>query len=91
MRILLALYFFSFFTNATSCIANEEQNAKWDATYANKFKIISKLNKGSFSVVVSVPKYIEEQPFNLAGIIIGDEDNPSFFSSLKVFEDEGET
>ncbi|MEH6396065.1 hypothetical protein [Pseudoalteromonas sp.] len=91
MRILLALYFFSFFTNATSCFQSEEQAAKWDATYAGQFKLNSELNKGTYSVSVSIPKTIEGQSFNVAGIIIGDEDNPSFFATLKPFKDESET
>jgi hypothetical protein len=85
MRILLALYFFSFFTNATSCFQSEEQSAKWDATYAGQFKLNSELNKGTYSVSVSMPKDIEGQSFKLSGIIIGDEDNPSFFCLIKSF------
>ena len=90
MRILLALYLFTFFANATSCIETEEQNAKWDAAYASKFKINSVLNESTYSISVSIPQEIDGQSFNLAGIIIGNKNNPAFYSALKIFEDEGE-
>jgi len=86
MRILLALYFFSFFANATSCFETEEQTSKWDAAYASKFKINSELIEGNYTISVSIPQELEGQSFKLAGIIIGDKGNPSFYSSLKVFE-----
>ncbi len=84
MRVLIALYFISFFTNGTSCFNTEEQSAKWNGAYANQFKIDSELNDDSYSVVVSIPKYIEKQSFDLASIIISDGETPSFFAIYKI-------
>jgi len=91
MRLAFILYFFCFFSHATSCVISEKQMSDWNIEFSNLFDVNKKLGQGSYSIIVTIPKEIKDKEFDNVAIFKGSLENPSFFATLKPFEDEGDT
>ena len=89
MRLALVLYFICFFANA-SCSISNEQFEDWNKQFSYLFEVEKHLNKNNYSFVATLPKQIEAQAFNAAGIFRDSLDNPSFFTVLKAHKENGE-
>lgn len=91
MRLAFILYFFCFFSHATTCMISEKQMSDWNLEYSNLFEVNKNLDQGSYSIIVTIPKEIKSKEFDNVAIFKGSLENPSFFATLKSFEDEGDT
>ncbi|TLX49155.1 hypothetical protein CWC31_18195 [Pseudoalteromonas ruthenica] len=89
LRIVLALYFVSFFSNATSCHITNKQFEKWNQQYSHLFQI-EKTNKANdFSVITSLPKTIDGLKFQNAAVFKGSLGNPTFFTPMQAVNENG--
>ena len=91
MRLTSILYFFCFLSHASSCMISEKQMSKWNKEYSNLFEINKEINQGSYSITVTLPKEIKGKKFDTVAIFRDSLEAPSFFSTLKPFEDEHDT
>ena len=90
MRIYcLALYFFCSAVFATSCYITEEQRTENSIEYQDQVEIEITLSDSDYSVMISIPSQIGELPFQGVFLVTDSLEDPTFFTQLQPFEENG--
>ncbi|WP_245825512.1 hypothetical protein, partial [Pseudocolwellia agarivorans] len=89
LRIVLLLYFVSFFSSAMSCHITDKQFEKWNHQYSHLFQIKKTNSVNGYSVITSFPKTISGLNFQNAGIFKDSLKNPTFYTSLQPINENG--
>jgi hypothetical protein len=91
LRYIIALYFISFISSASTCMTSDKQIALWNEKYVSLFKVSTEKNNNSFNVQVSLPNNIEGKIFKAVWLVVGDDNDPSFIAPLSTYEEDSKT